>query len=258
VVAGNGRERNKEFRRGISEKEMDEMKIARTLVLAAVTIAAIGASASADSFVWASLDPAGTPAPTGQGQTLDLTCDTSGGPTRCEWLITVWYNTEGSNSAGGWALEIYEDAGPLDKIEIKNRQYLPSPASQSTYNDWAVEGDPNHDGDPSHTLQGAGSSVFSPWPAGIYPLFQFLLSKDKNPGDTNVMDLNFIVGPALFVNNNDVTNLGIGPNAPGQFFGDQDPHDPALEPTIRITNIPEPTTLALLGLGLVGLLRRRR
>jgi len=232
------------------------MKTARMLALAALMTVAISASANAGGFVWAETATAGGP-----GEALNLDCDTSGtAPVRCEWLITVFYQTDGY-SAGSWMMDLLPDANSIEKLTVK--------AVGTGYGPTVPGGpiDPNNSfpfGLNQESLAGgyalvdsAGSSTLSATNPGTYSLFTFVLSKHKNPADTNIANIFFRVGFNEWGGDDagGAEIVGFGPNLPrpGTFTGEAEPL-----PFITIRNTPEPTTLALLGLGLVGLLRRRR
>ncbi|HKQ47367.1 MAG TPA: PEP-CTERM sorting domain-containing protein [Phycisphaerae bacterium] len=228
------------------------MKTARMLALAALMTVAISASANAGGFVWAEAS-GGTGG--GPGAPLLLDCDTSApAPTRCEWLITIFYQTDGYGG-GSWSLDLYQDPAFLDKVTVKQFNY--SETATNDPSDPANNTAPDSVNANGFLLQSMGSLTFQPTAAGTWPLFQFILSKNKLPGDTNIYNIGIGVGFNEFGgdDSNGYEVVGFGPNPPreGTYTGEAEGN-----PIITIRNTPEPTTLALVGLGLVGLVRRRR
>lgn len=225
------------------------MKTARITVVAALVSLAVSAAANANGFVYATSGPTGGP-----GQPLLLTCDTSGGPTRCEWVVTVFYQTDGYGG-GSWSLDLYQDPAFIDKVHVKNFQYLETASNDP--NDPANNGAPDSVNANGFLLQSMGSLTFNPTGPGTWPLFQFTLSKLKNPGDINDYFVRFGIGFNEFGGDDgggyEVVAIGPNPARPGFYTGDAEQN-----PGIIIDNTPEPSTLALLGLGVFGLIRRRR
>lgn len=230
------------------------MKTARITLAAALVTLAVSAAANASGFVWASTTGPGSGPPAGP---LVLDCDTTpgGGPAvRCEWLITIFYQTDGYGG-GGWSLDLYEDPGQIDKVHVKNYDYVETAANDPN--------DPNNNAFPDSVnangflIQSLGSVTFQPTGPGVWPLATILLSKNKLPGDTNIYSIGFGVGFNEFGGDDGggYEVVALGPNAPrpGFYIGAPEPN-----PGIVIRNTPEPSTLALLGLGVVGLIRRRR
>lgn len=229
------------------------MKKATILSLAALLSVAVASSAMAGGQVWWETPGAVSQGP---GQPLVLTCDTSAGPTRCEWLITVMYSSDGGGAS--WALSMRTDDLSMDKVQMKQGPDSPlifdSALSSPTNHSYGSGPNPA----PGILIEDIGSGTFSPAPPATYQLFQFRLSKNKFQGDTNDAFIFAAIGGSEFGGNDTPGGyevVQIGPNAPreGNNVFDYEPL-----PVIVIDNVPEPTTIALLGLGLVGLLRRRR
>lgn len=101
------------------------MKVARILALAAVATLAVTSASFAGGAVWFEASPTTSNAsatPSGPGAGSDLGCDISLG-LRCEWLVTVMYQSDGG--ASGWSLDIGTDSGD-GKFTIKTQPNIPA------------------------------------------------------------------------------------------------------------------------------------
>lgn len=225
------------------------MKMVRN-VMVALAILASAASVKADSFVWFSTPNTTGNGPGGpggaQGSRLDLTCDTSGPNGSCSWTITVAANL-GTGGILGWTMDMI--TAPGNGVSAANGTAgaaFPTLASGGVGGSGAA------------LLVGARGQNNAGQAAGNVTLMTFVLSRSFNSGDLSVADIRAGAGAdatVVWANNTtgDYESVGFGPNAPA----------PAFEgtigalPVIRITNVPEPTTLALLALGGIAALRRR-
>lgn len=228
------------------------MKMVRNVAVALALIAS-AAAAKADSVAWFSTAAPVAPAgggPGAPGTRLDLTCDTSGPAGSCSWVITFSVNSTG-NKLGGWTAELGTAAG--NGVSVSNSAI----AGGNPFGSNAAAG---VGGTGNALLTGAGGFTLTPpaAPSSIN-LITFTLSRSYATGNLSVADI-FFRTPAsdsVVWTNGDVGDyevVAVGPNAPQQ--GTENNNSFGL-PVIRITNVPEPTTLALLALGGIAALRRR-
>jgi hypothetical protein len=226
----------------------------RNLVMA-LAVAASASVASADSFVWyttANTNGNGAgPAGGTQGQGLDLTCNTEGPAGSCSWTINMMVNT-----GSGGLVQHHTDlrTAPGNGVSASNAALG---AGQLFSGGDAFPGTP---GTGAALLTSARGSTFAP--GGIaanstFTVLSFTLTRAYATGDLSV-------APILVGTNPDST--WVWANTNGNYenvaFG-ANPAVPALEgltaalPAITITNVPEPTSLGLLALGALAIVRRR-
>jgi hypothetical protein len=163
---------------------------------------------------------------------------------RCEWDVTVMLTLGANPNTLGYSLNLFRNDPDL---EVKTFNFITPPYApivQPTLND----------GDMLVNRATAGSSSDVPASPPAVPLNMFRLSKDKTPG-----------GPATYLvhagigvddwgqDDGNAALVRFGVNAPIEGFGGTN----APLPVISITNIPEPATLGLLSIGLIGFIRRR-
>lgn len=224
------------------------MRMTKFLVVAAMAVLIPAATASATFTVWFEATPTNALSSVtiqgGPGVSTVLGCDSSVGG-RCEWNIDIRL----TNDVGffGWWTTL--TGGTPGKLAAKQVDFTGSPLGAGFDSNF-VGGAP--------LIADLGQSTFAAAIApGTYTLAHLLLSKDKLPGDTNTEFINA---------GQDANSFGWGDDAFG--FGEVvyggnnpiggDPGAGAPNPVITINNIPEPGTIALLAVGALGLIRRRR
>jgi len=239
-----------------------------TFVCVALAGLSVAQSASAITQVWfeaAGSNPASSVVTQGlPGNTLALSCNAAAPGTRCEWLVTVMANTPVTDAGIlAWAQDFGSPNAP--KLRIKS-------LNVNTAN-WTLgvsNGQPGPaGGGPDNLWIGAQGQRGTPGADGTYQLATFVLSKIKptvpqTPQTwavfTNVggnewgCDIGDATGGAACDANSSYPIVQFGANAPISAEGGGAPQ----LPVIVGVNIPEPATLSLIGLGLLGLLRRRR
>ena len=236
--------------------------LAALLVLALAPMARAGI---ANTFVWfegAGLNPQSTVTLQGaEGGDLQLSCDTSAGPTICQWQVTMrMRNTVQVASLGTDLL------GDTDKFSLSNPIDGIYPNSNLPNHDHLYQM-PNAGGvlailkevmvpvdNDSHYVPSEGAP-------GTYDLVSFTLTASKSGGEQGIDSIDARVNNllwALVVETGPVphayVDFGGAPTVDGELIGTLAPG------VIQVQNIPEPATAAfclLLGLPLT-LPRRRR
>lgn len=225
------------------------MKVA-SRVLAIAAVLAMASAANADTSVWFNAVPsgggAGVDAQGGPGGTqLMLSCNATGA-TVCTWTVTLAFaNGIGEENLVSWAADLdVRPPGVQGKIDIVPSSFV-----------YAANAFAAHSGTPTVTgpgllrfangldlSGGAGSSSGN--------LASFTLRKTKAAGNSNMdliaMTSGFVEWAGVF---------GAYPNINGIFEGGSGGTD--LGNPIKIRNFPEPSSIALLGLGALALIRRR-
>lgn len=226
------------------------MRMVRNVVMALAVLAS-AAAANANSVAYFSTGAPVAPAgggPGGPGTRLDLTCDTTAAGS-CSWVITFAVNTTG-NTLAGWSMDL--STAPGNGVSVSN----PATAAGSPYTSGASAGVP---GTGAALLVGAAGQSFSPpAPPASVNLLTFTLTRAIQVGDLTAADIFFKTNAndsIVWTNGDlgDYETITVGPNAP--VVGAENTSLPLA--VIRIQNVPEPTSLGLLALGGLAILRRR-
>lgn len=231
------------------------MRMVRNVVMA-LAVFASATMANADSFVWYSTpntagNGAAGAAGGAQGSTLALTCDTSLPGGSCSWVISM-RAALGAGGITGWSADLH--AGPVGAIG--NSVSASAPAIPAAPFDNAANAGTAGSG--ANLLLASRAQTFTPVGPQTLTLMTFTLTRSYNAGD---LTLALVAGGpssnGQIVWGNDTAgdyeNVGFGPNPalPG-FEGTGGPL-----PVITLQNVPEPTSIGLLALGALAVIRRR-
>lgn len=228
------------------------MRMVRNLVTA-LAILASATAANAGSFVWYTATNGNAQSgglPGAQGSALNLTCDTSGAAGQCSWVITMNLNT-----GTGGIVEMNTDLSTA----VGNGVAVSNPA--------LVGGQP--------FTTGASAGVAGPAPvvlfsthgtavvAGGLPALQtnqlitFTLTRAYNTGDLSLAGIRAGASSNdqfVWANNSgDYESVVFGSNP----IVSAEPGTTGALPVINIQNVPEPTSIGLLALGALAIVRRR-
>lgn len=221
------------------------MRMVRNMVMALAVLVSTAATYGA-SALWYSSPTGGTQ---GQGQVLNLTCDTSGAPGSCSWVVRL--NMQSSAGLQSWLMDL--STAPGNGV---------SAAGGTTTNSiWTQPGAAGVGGTGPALYTGArGQNIGTP-AAGTNQLIEFTLSRSFNTGDLSSAEIfaRIPADPAFFFYNgldDDIETVSVGPNAGVYANNTTGPVDYA-NAVIRIQNVPEPSSLVLLALGGIAALRRR-
>lgn len=225
------------------------MRMVRNVAMAMAVLAS-ASMANAASFVWYTATPnnaqsGGTPG--AQGTALNLTCDTSGAAGSCSWNVTMNVAI-GPGGVLGWSADLLTAAG--NGVATSNPAIVAGPFNNSTF--------PGTPGTGPALLVGSHGQTFSAVQPQTLQLLTFTLTRSYASNDLTAAAIRAGTSTdASVVWTNDTTfdyeDVGFGPNPAG----------PGVEGTvgalasINIQNVPEPTSLGLLALGALAVIRRR-
>jgi hypothetical protein len=227
------------------------MKAGKILLAAAFALTLV-ASANAGIHVWWEGEGIG-----GQGQTLDLECQIG---TRCEWNLTMFIGQDGAgDQILAWAEDLLIDPSLGGVVTLKNNAINPA-MPWNTVQDAGIANGGVGVGGYYHLLEGA-QGQFAGYIGGplVTPVLYITLSVNPMPGPASYyIDIMSEGGYSLWIALEDGTTYPYV-----DFFGAEDSVYGSYgairtNAAIRIHAIPEPSTVAFLGLGALALIRRRR
>ena len=233
------------------------MKVARVLMVGLAVMSLSTAANGAYSVWWEATAGPGVPGGGslgGPGEVLKLNCDTSAGPVTCSWTVKMFLEV-GQNDTPiiGWGHDLLGSPTDDGKVAVTNAFYkgpfttFSNPFGNPANFEAAFGGAPDLI---INTFAAGGAAGVGP---GVHNILEFTLEKTKNQGDLNSAIITSAVNFGAWA---DI--LGGVPNI--NFAGTNLDANvgTATGTVIQINNIPEPGTIALLGLGAIALIRRRR
>ena len=231
------------------------MKVARVLMVGLAVMSLSTAANGAYSVWWEATAGPGVPGGGslgGPGEVLKLTCDVSPGP--CTWTVKMFLEVGPTDTPIiGWGHDLLGSPADDGKVAVTNAFYkgpfttFSNPFGNPANFEAAFGGAPDLI---INTFAAAGAAGVGP---GVHNILEFTLEKDKAQPDFNVSVITSTVNFGAWADiNGSVPNINFAGNAIDANVG------AATGTVIQINNIPEPGTVALLGLGAIALIRRRR
>lgn len=240
-------------------------------ILSMSLVVALATSANAANSVW--FTPNGAASSTGlaaasfglggtSGTNLDLTCNTTLGGGTCSWPVRLMLDYQGDGGDVGiigWALDLVAD-GPPGKIGNNTFVYQSTGTPGfGALNESSPSGTPNGH---YYVLGGKGRARTdgASNPFGTYALMDVTLTVTKGSNDSSIQNIFGRVGAGAWgVEDPNFTQFAgqyaFGANSASPENGSADTDVGVM---MRVVNTPEPSTLALLGLGALTFIRRRR
>lgn len=226
------------------------MKVAMR-VMAVAAMLAMASAAKADTAVWfmasAPAGGAGIDQQGGPGQGLLLSCDATG-PAVCTWTISIAFQNDGGDSPLlSWASDLDLSQASVGKIDIVPGSFAYN-AGAGFASHAPAAGPAINQGTNLLTNANGLDTSFTGVSSGT--VASFTLRKTKTAGNINTDVIQHIAGGVEWANAD-----GAYPVINGIADGGAAETDLGMAMAIR--NFPEPSSLALLGLGALALIRRR-